>query len=457
MSLIISLFPSFLSLSLSLPSFPKKSQTTNEDEQVLFAPNTGQIRKVAFSASSSSRSVGPLSFSLVSEGEKKLNEIFECQEFPEEEERGEEEGEGEEEEEIEVEEEDLGLFTPHMRVPNEKKKEEKKDEKKGKGRGRGKGGKEKKKEEVEEEKEEVSLDLNVFDDGEKIEEREKKGRERERERGGGGGGGARKKNPWMTNETQISQKGDKKEKGEKKRKEKGKEEEEILDTEKVISSESLKKTKINLLSEETTEEQREIIQAAFEAGGTEMEKEFRREKEKLLEKESTAKEEIELPGWGGSWVGEGARESKRNIERRDRKRKEREAETERLRKKRKDSLLTDVIISEKGDTLNRKYKTQTVPFPFKTIEQYERTLQTPLGRDWNTLSVYNERIKPRVRVRKGEYIQPMTMEVKQKLEERKKEGERKRREASGGGGGRGRGGGGGGGKRGKGERGRGRK
>ena len=52
--------------------------------------------------------------------------------------------------------------------------------------------------------------------------------------------------------------------------------------------------------------------------------------------------------------------------------------------RRKDAHLKDVIITERWDKKAAKYGTATVPFPFDSVETYERSARQPLGRDFNT-------------------------------------------------------------------------
>jgi U3 small nucleolar RNA-associated protein 14 len=43
-----------------------------------------------------------------------------------------------------------------------------------------------------------------------------------------------------------------------------------------------------------------------------------------------------------------------------------------------------VIISEKRDKKAAKYLTNDLPYPYTSKEQFERTLEMPIGREWNT-------------------------------------------------------------------------
>lgn len=52
-----------------------------------------------------------------------------------------------------------------------------------------------------------------------------------------------------------------------------------------------------------------------------------------------------------------------------------------LRAGRKDGVLANVLLSEKRVKTAAKYKIADIPHPFKTREEYERSLQMPLGGD----------------------------------------------------------------------------
>jgi U3 small nucleolar RNA-associated protein 14 len=43
-----------------------------------------------------------------------------------------------------------------------------------------------------------------------------------------------------------------------------------------------------------------------------------------------------------------------------------------------------VIISEKRDKKAAKYLTKDLPHPYTSKGQFERALETPIGREWNT-------------------------------------------------------------------------
>lgn len=75
--------------------------------------------------------------------------------------------------------------------------------------------------------------------------------------------------------------------------------------------------------------------------------------------------------------------------------------------KRRDRNRKDVIINERVNKKNEKYLADKVPYPYKTWEQYERSLQTPLGQDWNSKQSYKKMNAERVVTKYGNVIDPM--------------------------------------------------
>ncbi|KAJ4350885.1 hypothetical protein N0V95_004333 [Ascochyta clinopodiicola] len=127
-----------------------------------------------------------------------------------------------------------------------------------------------------------------------------------------------------------------------------------------------------------------------------------------LEKADTTKDEAAkettnlLPGWG-SWAGDGMTKAE--------KRRNRGWKTTTLTpgidaSKRKDRALDRVIINEKTVKPNKKYMAGSLPFPFESKEQYERSLRQPKGREWTTKKTHQDAVLPRVLV-KGGVIGPM--------------------------------------------------
>ena len=76
-------------------------------------------------------------------------------------------------------------------------------------------------------------------------------------------------------------------------------------------------------------------------------------------------------------------------------------------KKPKFHAVKHLIVNEKRDKKAVKYLADTVPYPFKTREQYERSLRNPLGRDWNTVLTTETLVRPEVTSKMGQLIEPV--------------------------------------------------
>eukprot|EP01134_Creolimax_fragrantissima_P000394 CFRG0394T1 len=159
------------------------------------------------------------------------------------------------------------------------------------------------------------------------------------------------------------------------------------------------------------EEQRKLIEAAF--AGDDVVNAFEEEKEQEIDEEGPKSKEVDLPGWG-SWGGEGVQISQRELQRKQEKKELEKKKKKAAAKKRKDSNLPHVIISEKRDKKQAKVLVKSVPHMFSTREQYERAIRLPVGKEWNTPSVFNKNIRPAISTKAGAVIMPlkMTKEVK---------------------------------------------
>ena len=59
------------------------------------------------------------------------------------------------------------------------------------------------------------------------------------------------------------------------------------------------------------------------------------------------------------------------------------------------------------DAQSVKYLADTIPYPFKTREQYERSLRNPLGPDWNTALTTEALVRPEITSKLGQLIEPV--------------------------------------------------
>lgn len=139
------------------------------------------------------------------------------------------------------------------------------------------------------------------------------------------------------------------------------------------------------------------------------EQEFERLKREMME-EDLPKEETPvtgLPGWG-AWGGLGASnfKSPAQLKKEAAEKARREARRAAANSSRADAKLKHVILNEKVDAKAMKYQVTTLPYPFTSLEQYERSLATPVGREWNTTTSFQQNVKPKVITKAGEIIEP---------------------------------------------------
>jgi U3 small nucleolar RNA-associated protein 14 len=84
-------------------------------------------------------------------------------------------------------------------------------------------------------------------------------------------------------------------------------------------------------------------------------------------------------GWG-DWAGPGTQGMSVNfLKKRERALKKAQEDIELLKKTRKDTNIDGVIISEERNKLASKYKVAILPKPYLSHEEYQRSLQVPLG------------------------------------------------------------------------------
>ncbi|CAB4446072.1 unnamed protein product [Rhizophagus irregularis] len=147
--------------------------------------------------------------------------------------------------------------------------------------------------------------------------------------------------------------------------------------------------------------QRELVARAF--ANDNVVEEFEAEKQAIIEDDEPKEQDLTLPGWG-SWGGKGVKKPKKKklvlakplpggIE----------------ASKRKDVKLQHVIINEKRIKKAKKYLSTNIPHPFETREQYERSLRTPLGKEWNTQEVFQKIVTPRIITKMGTVIDPLNV------------------------------------------------
>ncbi|KAI0005548.1 Utp14 protein-domain-containing protein [Russula compacta] len=144
-------------------------------------------------------------------------------------------------------------------------------------------------------------------------------------------------------------------------------------------------------------EQKELVTKAF--AGDNVVEEFEETKRREVESDAPQEVDTSLPGWG-AWGGQGTRKTlpKPHL----------------LKgiaginpQSRADFGKAHVIISEKRDKKAAKYLTKDLPYPYTSKAQFERTLETPIGREWNTRIASQRATLPKVTKKMGAIIRPL--------------------------------------------------
>ena len=77
-------------------------------------------------------------------------------------------------------------------------------------------------------------------------------------------------------------------------------------------------------------------------------------------------------------------------------------------RKRKDAGLSHAIINERRDKKFTKYTLEGVPQQFSSKHQFEASIRNPLGPEWNTSTSHNNLVKPKIKVKPGSIIKPIS-------------------------------------------------
>lgn len=157
------------------------------------------------------------------------------------------------------------------------------------------------------------------------------------------------------------------------------------------------------------EDQNQIISEAFQ--DDDAVQDFKKEKEKEIQKDQPKDLDLTLPGWG-SWGGKNikipARKRAKFLIKRPKK------------EKRKDENKGNVIIIEEEEAKIQKHLVNEVPFPFKSVGDFEASLRTQLGRDFVPEKLHQQLIAPPVKTKMGSIIEPMDEDVLVKKVNKKK-------------------------------------
>lgn len=111
-----------------------------------------------------------------------------------------------------------------------------------------------------------------------------------------------------------------------------------------------------------------------------------------------------LPGWG-SWGGFGVKPKK-----------ERNEKVEDNKKKKKSRVIVSKLVNQKI----QKHLIKQVPFPFKSIKDFEASMRMPIGREFIPASAYDKLTAQKVVTKAGTIIEPMSEEVLVEMSDQKK-------------------------------------
>ncbi|XP_004606476.2 U3 small nucleolar RNA-associated protein 14 homolog A [Sorex araneus] len=183
--------------------------------------------------------------------------------------------------------------------------------------------------------------------------------------------------------------------------------EQMIDLQKLLTtkSPSVKSlavpTTVEEMEDEDEEEraQKQMTEEAF--AGDDVIRDFLKEKREAVEASKPKDLDLTLPGWG-EWGGVGLMPSAKKRRRFLIKAPEGPP--------RKDKHLPNVIINEKRNIHAAAHQVQELPYPFKHHQQFERTIQTPIGSTWNTQRAFQKLTTPKVVTKPGHIINPIKAE-----------------------------------------------
>ncbi|XP_069895846.1 U3 small nucleolar RNA-associated protein 14 homolog A isoform X1 [Dipodomys merriami] len=158
-------------------------------------------------------------------------------------------------------------------------------------------------------------------------------------------------------------------------------------------------TAIEELEDEVDRDQKQMIKEAF--AGDDVIREFLKEKREAVKANKPRDVDLTLPGWG-EWGGVGLKPSA--------KKRRRFLIKAREGPPRKDKNLPNVIINEKRNIHAAAHQVRVLPYPFTHHQQFERTIQNPIGSTWNTQRAVQKLTTPKVITKPGHIIKPIKAE-----------------------------------------------
>ncbi|XP_042336131.1 U3 small nucleolar RNA-associated protein 14 homolog A [Sceloporus undulatus] len=155
----------------------------------------------------------------------------------------------------------------------------------------------------------------------------------------------------------------------------------------------------NVVQDELDTDQRQVIQEAF--ANDNVMADFMKEKRRAEEADKPKAIDLVLPGWG-EWGGTGLRPSA--------KKRRRFLIKPVSQTQRRDRHLPHVILSEQRNISAAAHQVNQLPFPFENRQQFERSIQAPVGPTWNTQRAFQRLTAPRIITQPGHIIRPISAE-----------------------------------------------
>lgn len=186
---------------------------------------------------------------------------------------------------------------------------------------------------------------------------------------------------------------------------KGKKKEQMISLQKLLTTRTPSVTSVAVPTtveeqeDEVERDQKQMIKEAF--AGDDVIKEFLKEKRETIEANKPKDLDLTLPGWG-EWGGMDLKPSAKKRRRFLIKAPEAPP--------RKDRNLPNVIINEKRNIHAAAHQVQVLPYPFTHHQQFERTIQNPIGSTWNTQRAFQKLTAPKVVTKVGHIIKPIKAE-----------------------------------------------
>lgn len=138
--------------------------------------------------------------------------------------------------------------------------------------------------------------------------------------------------------------------------------------------------------------------------------EFAQDKKDTADKDAPKDIDLILPGWG-SWGGKDIPVPKR---------KKRFIIKAPRQVPRKDMNKGELIINESANDSIKSHLVSDVPFPFKTVRDFEASIRAPIGNTFVPETAFRKMIKPTLTTSMGAVIEPITEDILLHKEKKKK-------------------------------------